>query len=482
MHCPTEEQAAIERAAVQLLSKPRGIIKTIAGAGCGKTTTLQGAARGCYEAGARRLCYLAFNKPLVDDGKERFNNLASVRTFNSMAFEATAARESGRQTGNLYPSHIVQAFDLQNKKLPIGAANFSKIILQTVSAFCNSGSPSVLPSHLPVWVKDEVVGGLAVKYASVLFQGIRVGQNTVLPLPHEVYLKEWHLQGCPGLSSFDMVFLDEAQDANGVMLACLAYAKRAVVVADSAQQLYAYKGAQDAMLKIPGAGYPLSLSFRFGPEISALANRILNSKSSPPPIRLRGLAGKETRIGKLRHGTPHTKIFRHNVSIARDAMVLADLRTPFSIVGDMQDLRDKIISANALMQRNFRDIRHPAYSQFKNWGDFDDWAAEHPDSDISQAGRLASEYGERVEDLIRILSGSGQSKNPEVLLTGVYRAKGREWQNIVIAPDFDIRLEMLSRRGKGPQLDEELNLLYVAETRVKGFLESQSLFLDRLLR
>ena len=327
-----------------------------------------------------------------------------------------------------------------------------------------------------------MVGALAVKYASVLFQGIRVGQNTVLPLPHEVYLKEWHLQGCPGLSSFDMVLLDEAQDANGVMLACLAYAMRAVVVADTAQQLYAYKGAQDAMLKIPGAGYPLSLSFRFGPEIASLANRILTSKSNPPPIRLRGLAGKETRIGKLRHGTPRTKIFRHNVSIARDAMVLADLRTPFSIVGDMQDLREKIISANALMQRNFREVRHPAYSQFRNWGDFDEWAAEHPDSDISQAGRLASEYGERVEDLIRILSGSGQSNNPEVLLTGVYRAKGREWQNVVIAPDFDGRLELLSRRGKGQQLDEELNLLYVAGTRVKGFLESQSLFLDRLLR
>ncbi|MBW6124708.1 AAA family ATPase [Pseudomonas aeruginosa] len=482
MHSPTEEQAAIEKAAVQLLEKPRGIIKTVAGAGCGKTTTLQGAARGCKEAGARRLCYLAYNKPLVDDGKERFNNLASVRTFNSMAFEATAALKSGRKTGNLYPSHVVQAFDLRSKKLPIDADNFSRIILQTVSAFCNSSSSSVLPSHLPAWVKDPVVGGLAVQYASVLFQGVRVGQNTVLPLSHEIYLKEWHLQGCPGLSSFDMVLLDEAQDANGVLLGCLAYAQRAVVVADSAQQLYAYKGAQDAMLKIPGAGYPLSLSFRFGPDIASVANRILSAKSNPPPIRLRGLAGKETRIGKLRHGTSHTKIFRHNVSIARDAMVLADLRTPFSIVGDMQDLKEKIISANALMQRNHREIRHPAYSQFKNWGEFEDWAAEHPDSEVSQAGILASEYGERVDDLIRILSGSGQSQHPEVTLTGVYRAKGREWNNIVIASDFDSKLETLARRGKGHQLDEELNLLYVASTRVKALLESQSQFLDRLIR
>lgn len=482
MHSPTDEQAAIEKAAVQLLEKPRGIIKTVAGAGCGKTTTLQGAARGCKEAGARRLCYLAYNKPLVDDGKERFNNLASVRTFNSMAFEGTAAQKSGRKTGNLYPSHVVQAFDLRSKKLPIDADNFSRVILQTLSAFCNSSSTTVLESHLPAWVKDPVVGGLAVQYASVLFQGVRVGQNTVLPLPHELYLKEWHLQGCPGLSSFDMVLLDEAQDANGVLLGCLAYAQRAVVVADTAQQLYAYKGAQDAMLKIPGAGYPLSLSFRFGPDIASVANRILRAKSTPPPIQLKGLAGKETRVGKLRHRTPHTKIFRHNVSIARDAMVLADLRTPFTIVGDMHDLKEKIISANALMQRNHREIRHPAYSQFRNWGEFGDWAADHPDSEVSQAGMLASEYGERVDDLIRILSGSGQSQHPEVILTGVYRAKGREWNNVIIAGDFDSKLEALTRRGNGHQLDEELNLLYVASTRVKALLESQSQFLDRLIR
>lgn len=482
MHSPTEEQATIGKAAVQLLERPRGIIKSVAGAGCGKTTTLQNSARECYEAGARRLCYLAYNKPLVEDGKQRFNNLATVATFNGMAFKATGAINSGRKTANLYPSHVVQAFDLRSKKLPIDADNFSKIVLQTLSAYCNSSSSIITTAHLPSWVKDQVVGGLAVRYADVLFQGIRVGQNTVLPLPHDAYLKEWQLQGCPGLSAFELVLLDEAQDASGVLLACLAYAKRALVVADNAQQLYAYKGAQDAMLKIPGAGYPLSLSFRFGPEIASLANSILQTKTSPPPIRLRGLAGKETRIGRLNHGTPHTKIFRNNVSIARDAMVLADLRTPFAIVGDMQDLGEKIASAHALMQRNHRDIRHPAYSQFRNWGEFEDWAAEHPDAEVAQAGKLAFEYAERLDDLTKILTGHGQSHHPVVTLTGIYRAKGREWANVVIAPDFDSKLESLARNGKGQKLDEELNLLYVGVTRVKTLLESQSQFLDRLIR
>ena len=83
---------------------------------------------------------------------------------------------------------------------------------------------------------------------------------------------------------------------------------------------------------------------------------------------------------------------------------------------------------------------------------------------------------------MKILSGYGQSQNPEVTLTGIRRAKGREWNNIVIAPDFDSKLEMLVRRGKGPVLDEELNFLYVGITRVKALLESQSQFLDRMIR
>ncbi|HBN7932907.1 3'-5' exonuclease [Pseudomonas aeruginosa] len=481
MHSPTEEQATIAKAAVQLLERPRGIIKSVAGAGCGKTTTLHTSAQECYEAGARRLCYLAYNKPLVDDGKQRFGNLANVSTFNGMAFNATGAKNSGRKTANLHPSTIEQAFDLKNKRLPLDAGQFSRVVLQTLSAYCNSSSTSITSSHLPAWVKDQVVGGLAVQYADVLFQAIRVGQNTVLPLSHDVILKEWHLQGSPGLSSFDLILLDECQDLSAVHLGCLAYAKRALVVGDAGQQLYPYRGAQDTMLKIPGAGYPLSLSFRFGPAIATLANAILQTKTSPPPLRLRGLAGKETRVGRLSYGASHTKIFRHNVSIARDAMVLADLRTPFAIVGDMQDLGEKISSAHALMQRNHRDIRHPAYAQFRNWGEFEDWAAENPDSEVSQAGMLALEYAERVDDLTKILSGAGQSRQPEVTLTGIYRAKGREWPNVVIAPDFDHRLEALVRRGQGSKLDEELNLLYVGVTRVKSLLESQSKFLDRLL-
>ena len=86
MHAPTEEQAAFRKAAVELLETPRGVIKSTAGAGCGKTTALKGAALDYRKAGASRLLVLAFSKNLVTDLQATFGDVAAVRTFNSLAF------------------------------------------------------------------------------------------------------------------------------------------------------------------------------------------------------------------------------------------------------------------------------------------------------------------------------------------------------------------------------------------------------------
>lgn len=135
MHAPTEEQAAFRKASVALLEAPRGIIKSTAGAGCGKTTALKGAVQDCNRAGASRLLVLSYTKQLVSEVQGLFGNLAVVRTFNSLALEAVGARSEGRTIGQLYPSHVLQAFDLHKKKLPIDAQAFAKVIIGTVSKY-----------------------------------------------------------------------------------------------------------------------------------------------------------------------------------------------------------------------------------------------------------------------------------------------------------------------------------------------------------
>ncbi len=480
MHSPTDEQLSVHIGAKSLMASQRGLIKCVAGAGCGKTTTLAGAARECKKLGANTL-YLAFNKALVEDGNTAFKGLATVRTFNALAFEATGAKSSGRKIGPLYPRQVVQAFDLDKRKLPIEPNSFAKIVLTTITTFCNSASLEIDRNCVQSWVKAEIAE-LAVRYARVLFEAMRVNQNTSLPLSHEVYVKDWHLNGCPGLFKYDLALLDEAQDASGVMLACLAFAQRAIYVGDSCQQIYAWRGAQDAMLKLPGKAYPLSLSFRFGPVIADMANRLLKRKAQPPAIQLKGLAAKGTRLDVVDKAKPHARIFRTNSTLIRDALALADCNTPFSIVGDLTDLKEKFESAHAVLKGNPRDVRHPALQQFENWDQLEDWIEEHQDSEINQVARLAKEYGRRAGDISKLMSGAGQSNSPVAVLTTAHKSKGREFDNVVLSNDFDFKFQSSGLKRLSPsQRDEELNLLYVALTRTRNVLESQSEFLNQFI-
>lgn len=480
-HAPTEEQAAVQAAAKNLMTAQRGLIKTIAGAGCGKTTTLVGAARICREAGAGRQLYLAFNKALVEDGNRAFKGVADVKTFNALAFEHTAAGSKGRKITPIYPRHVVDAFDLKNRKLPMEPFAFAKSVLTTLSNFCNSGDMAVAAGHVPGWVRTEF-GELVGQYATVLFNALHVDNPTTLPLPHELYVKAWHLGGCAGLFKYDLTLLDEAQDASGVMLACLAFAQRAIYVGDSCQQIYGWRNAQDAMLKLPGKAFPLSTSFRFGPQIADLANNVLKMKSTPPTLTLQGLASRGTAIGNVDRQRPHTRIFRTNAALVRDALVLADCSTPFCIVGDMGELKDKFESAYAIFKGNLREVKHPAFSQFKSWEQLEDWVEEHGDSEIRQVANLVKEYSRRPSDVIKLMSGKGQSGNAIATLTTAHKSKGREWDNVILAADFDDRqMQYARKRMTVNQRDEEINLLYVALTRTRFLLESESEFLKGFL-
>nr|WP_305955112.1 3'-5' exonuclease [Pseudomonas sp. LS-2] len=451
---------------------PRGVIKSTAGAGCGKTTALKGAALDCREAGATRLLVLAFSKTLIESLQTTFGDVAAVRTFNSLAFEWARTLIIGRSVGQVYPSHVIEAFDLSRKKLPIEVMSFAKVTIAILMNYCHSSNREFGKQHIPGWVRDPVVGELGAKYAVVLFNALRPGSKTKLHVPHEVYVKAWQLDGCPGLSTFDQVYMDEANDATDVMLSCLAFARRACYVGDAGQQISSFRGSKDAMLKVPGKQYPLTLSFRFGPQIASLANQILSKKTTPPSICLRGMAGKPSRVGPISAKEQHTRLFRTNVGVIRDAMALSDMGESYAITGDMADLRDKILSTYALLRNAKNEARHPAYAFFKNHEDLAEWSHAHPTTEAALLYSLARDYSRRESDLNRLLTGRARDTNPKIQLMTCVRAKGREFNNVVIRDDF--QYSGPSRGASPPPIgDEELNTLYVGVTRARLAVEMQ---------
>ncbi|GLP67164.1 hypothetical protein TUSST3_37860 [Streptomyces sp. TUS-ST3] len=78
--------------------------------------------------------------------------------------------------------------------------------------------------------------------------------------------------------------LDEAQDANPVVeqiFLTLGEHAQLVMVGDSAQAIYHWRGAKDVMTGFDGTQLALSQSFRFGPDLAQEANRWLHPADAP---------------------------------------------------------------------------------------------------------------------------------------------------------------------------------------------------------
>src|SRR4051795_7991761 len=69
-----------------------------------------------------------------------------------------------------------------------------------------------------------------------------------LPREHDAYLKLWHLRDARLPPGAEVLYLDEAQDANPVTLAILVAQRRPTVwVGDPWQSVYRFRGSVDAM-------------------------------------------------------------------------------------------------------------------------------------------------------------------------------------------------------------------------------------------
>ena len=104
-------------------------------------------------------------------------------------------------------------------------------------------------------------------------------------LEHDHYLKYWALSK-PVINT-DFILFDEAQDADPIMLNVLNNQSAQVIyVGDRHQQIYAFRGAVNAMQSLEIPETRLSQSFRFGQDIADLANTILfNVLDEEIPLR-----------------------------------------------------------------------------------------------------------------------------------------------------------------------------------------------------
>ncbi|MFF9364479.1 UvrD-helicase domain-containing protein [Streptomyces griseoluteus] len=470
---PTDEQAAAAdafRAGEHLALQ--------AGAGTGKTTTLSLLARGT----TRRGRYLAYNRAVAQDATARFPRTVLCRTTHSLAYAAIGHRYSRRLNAPRRPAWqtgkalgIVK--DIRIGEREVSQRALSNALLRTVSCFCHTPEDTIAFQHVPRLrgLEDNdlhrELASYIVPVARKAWNDLQDTHDGCVRFEHDHYLKIWALTR-PRLDA-DYLLLDEAQDTDPVVEQIFLAQRRhaqLVMVGDSAQAIYHWRGAKDVMAGFEGVQSTLSRSFRFGPRLADEANRWLHLADAP--IRLTGTPDVPTEIGAV--GVPDAVLCRTNIGAMAQVITLMAAGQRVALVGGGESLRALAEAARDLKEG--RRTHHPELILFPSWGDLQEYASYDPAGrDLQPLVNLVDTHG--AETIIAAVGRLVPEEQAHVTVSTAHKAKGREWSRVLIASDFapsqdDRRADMAGASASPVPIDDaEARLAYVAITRARQRLD-----------
>ncbi|WP_319753528.1 UvrD-helicase domain-containing protein [Streptomyces sp. AK02-04a] len=463
---PTDEQ----KAAVTAFTTGRNLVLQ-AGAGTGKTSTLELLAA----ADARRGIYLAFNRAVKEAAAQRFPPRVKCSTGHGLAYAAVGYRYQHRFGGARTPAWKTAAILGLTQKLTVGERIFENTSLayiakQTVLRFCQSADKALETKHVPLQRGAEdpaihqVLATTVLPYALRVWKDVQDPAGDKLKVEHDHYLKVWQLTD-PRINT-SYILLDEAQDTNPALEYVLNLQRdhaQLVLVGDSAQQIYSWRGARDIMSDGDGAHLTLTQSFRFGPALATEANRWLSLTRSP--LRLSGHPATTTRLEDVEH--PDAILCRTNGGAMAEVLHQMEGGRHVAMAGGGGALRSLATAAQDL--KSGRGTRHPELYLFRTWGEVQDYAENDPaGADLLPWVELVDEMG--AEDVLKAVDRLGPETSADITVSTVHKAKGREWPAVRIGEDFTPPAEdELGRPGRISR--SEARLAYVAVTRARHQLD-----------
>ncbi|MBY8846672.1 UvrD-helicase domain-containing protein [Streptomyces sp. SP2-10] len=449
-----------------------------AGAGTGKTTLLEMLARSTQRRGR----YLAYNRAIAQNATTRFPRTVQCKTAHALAYAAIGHRYTSRLNAPRRPAwHTGQTLGL-TKAIRIGERDISQrvlsnALLRTVTHFCHTADTQIIHRHVPKLrgLEDQdqhhELATHIVPVARKAWADLQGPDDGCVRFEHDHYLKIWALTQ-PKIDA-DYLLLDEAQDTNPVVeevfLAQRDHAQL-VMVGDSAQAIYQWRGAKDVMASFDGSQLTLSQSFRFGPHLAEEANRWLHLAHAP--IRLTGTPTVPTELGPVTN--PDAVLCRTNVGAMAHVMTLMAAGHQVALAGGGESLQALAQAARDLKEG--RRTHHPELVLFPCWGDLQDYAAHDPAGrDLQPLVNLVDTHG--TDAILAAVNQLTPESDAQVTVSTAHKAKGREWPQVLIAADFT-RPEDTSAGEQtdtsaepDPIDDAEARLAYVAVTRTRQRLD-----------
>jgi hypothetical protein len=452
-------------------------LAVVAGAGTGKTTTLVLLA----EALSGQTCrYLAFNKAIVDDSARRFPANVRCSTAHSLAYQATGKEFRRRLDSPRLPSPEIAAI-LRLDPLVVHCGTDPKLltgsylaglVMRAVKNFAHSADPEPGEHHiayidgidLPIgagrrgWANNREVRAWVTPALHRAWADV-TDPNGRLTYSHDFYLKAYQLTR-PRIDT-DVVLVDEAQDLSPVLADIVAHQTHAqlILVGDPYQSIYSWLGAIDAMNTITlDARWYLTQSFRFGPPIAHLANRILARLDAD--LRLHGRPSIHSTVGHL--DQPKAVLTRTNAEAVRQLLQHLTVGRTVALVGGNGQLAS--FCQGALDLTATGRTSHPDLACFASWADVVDYvAADQQGGELKLLVELINQF--TATTILDALNHTTPEDQADVVISTAHKSKGREWDSVALADDYP---PPQPEHHDGP---EELRLLYVATTRARHHLD-----------
>jgi superfamily I DNA/RNA helicase len=483
----TDEQAEIKEGVAEL--KPGENLKVIAFAGAGKTTTLKACAEGRNDRGI----YLAFNSSIAKEAKEKLGHTKCLaKTMHGLAFGVMRDyMEAPAQINarSFMSSQIMSRFHVPDVK-GWGDYRIAAAVSSTMSKYAASADPSFSTRHAeaalmevlgdPDFIVSEEKAEFVRDTISKLSEPLKLmayeywGECMENQLySHDMYLKM--LDGIPDLrenafARYKYVMIDEAQDINPVQRSILTKTGLPLVaVGDPFQQIYSWRGAENALQQLPGRELFLTQSFRFGENIAVVARKILDSiPDGGPEKRLEG-AGP----GESGSGPKGAVICRTNIGMLDEAIKY--LNKGYKVhVDNVDGLLADARSAQALKEGRLGDVKSTELKQFDSWEEMEMTAEEGSDPGLSKLVSLVRTN--RISDVERLAKAQIPDANKvHLVVYTAHRSKGLEFDAVQLGEDWP-DISVMESRFKGAELKSEkhvtqareaYNTLYVAATRAK---------------
>lgn len=469
--------------------RSRGNIKINAVAGSGKTTTLLEYAR--TRPRNSRILYLAFNRSVRTEAVKKFSGLGlknvQVETAHSLAYKSVVFRNGYKVRNQGYNTfEIAKILGLQGrgeKHIEFVVANH---ISKFISYFCNSDQQKIKDLNYLDIISDPQAKTFVRRFYKIIEKQTRrflakMDKNEI-EITHDFYLKKFQLSA-PVLS-WDYILFDEAQDASGAMLDIVLRQKATtVIVGDTHQQIYGWRYAVNSLEKVNFPTFHLTNSFRFGPEIAALAVRILQWKNhlnipSHTTIRGKGTSKKKTteavigrtNLGLLMKAIHFLKNDKRNVRIHFEGNI-----NSYTYAADGASLYD------VLHLYNYKNeyIRSSLLKAMTSFTELEEYVEKTEDMELALLIKIVKEYDNEIPEIIRSLREKHveDKEKADLIFSTVHRCKGMEYDIVHLVDDFieekkleALRMDIKQGKANAAHLIEEINLLYVAVTRTRNIL------------